>query len=179
MNFCSHCGSDQLERSIPKGDNHYRIVCRNCHTIHYSNPKVVAGCLAVWKDEVLLCRRAIEPRKGFWNVPAGYLENGETVEEGAEREMWEEAEAEVNIRGVLAVYSLPHVNQVYIHFLADLKDKKFGIGIESLETQLFKEEDIPWEDIAFTSSTFALKKYFHDRRSGLEQTHIGAYLKNR
>ncbi|MEM1327961.1 MAG: NUDIX hydrolase [Bacteroidota bacterium] len=177
MNFCSHCGSNKLERRIPEGDNRLRVICTNCHTIHYVNPKVVVGCLAVWEDKVLLCRRAIEPRLGYWNVPAGYLENGETAEAGAIREVEEEAAAKVDIRGVLTVYSLPHVNQVYIHFLADLKDGAFGVGVESLESQLFSEADIPWQDLAFTSSAFALKKYFADRKDGLEQAHIGAFLK--
>jgi ADP-ribose pyrophosphatase YjhB (NUDIX family) len=177
MNFCNHCGSNELELRIPEGDNRQRVVCTSCHTIHYVNPKIVVGCLAVWKDQVLLCRRAIEPRLGYWNVPAGYLENGETAETGAMREMEEEAAAKVDIRGVLAVYSLPHVNQIYIHFLADLREGKYGVGIESLESKLFCEADIPWQELAFTSSAFALKKYFEDRKGGVEQAHIGAFRK--
>ena len=176
MKFCSNCGSDQLENRIPKGDNRIRQICNNCDMIHYSNPKIVAGCLPVWRDQVLLCKRAIEPCRGLWNVPAGYLENGETVEEGAMREVWEEAEAKVDILGVLAVYSLPHINQIYIHFLGQLQSLNFGIGEESLETQLFLEKDIPWDAIAFTSSSFALKKYFQDRKNGSRQAHVGAYL---
>ncbi|MEM0991992.1 MAG: NUDIX hydrolase, partial [Bacteroidota bacterium] len=173
------CGSNQLEYRIPKGDNRPRQVCSNCHMIHYSNPKIVAGCLPIWENQVLLCKRAIEPCRGLWNVPAGYLENGETAEEGAIREVWEEAEAKVDILGVLAVYSLPHVNQVYIHFLAKLQSLDFGVGVESLDTQLFLEKDVPWDTIAFTSSSFALKKYFKDRQNGLQQAHIGAYSFNK
>jgi len=174
MNFCSNCGSKDLTELIPKGDNRPRIICQNCDRIHYFNPKVVVGCLPVWEDKVLLCKRAIPPCKGKWNVPAGYLENGETAEEGAMREVWEEAEAKVEILGVLAIYSLPSVSQVYIHFLGKLGTLQFGVGIESLDTQLFTEAEIPWEDIAFTSSTFALKQYFSDRKLGKRQAHISS-----
>ncbi|MEM8524003.1 MAG: NUDIX hydrolase [Bacteroidota bacterium] len=174
MNFCSNCGSKDLVDLIPEGDNRPRIVCQNCGQIHYFNPKIVVGCLPIWEDKVLLCKRAIPPCKGKWNVPAGYLENGETAEEGALREVWEEAKAKVDLLGVLAIYSLPHVSQVYIHFLGKLKTPTFGIGVESLDTQLFAEADIPWQDMAFTSSTFALKKYFTDRKVGQQRAHIGS-----
>ena len=175
MNFCSNCGSNQLKNEMPVGDNRLRQVCSNCDTIHYSNPKIVVGCLPIWEDQVLLCKRAIEPCRGLWNVPAGYLENGETAEEGALREVWEEAEAKVDILGVLAVYSLAHVNQIYIHFLGKLKTLEFGVGVESLDTQLFTEATIPWKTLAFTSSSFALKKYFEDKKKGRHEAHIGAY----
>ncbi|MEN0046693.1 MAG: NUDIX hydrolase [Bacteroidota bacterium] len=174
MNFCSNCGSKDLVELIPKGDNRPRIVCQNCDRIHYFNPKIVVGCLPIWEDKVLLCKRAIPPCKGKWNVPAGYLENGETAEEGALREVWEEAEAKVDLIGVLAIYSLPHVSQVYIHFLGKLKSLEFGVGVESLETQLFTEAEIPWQEIAFTSSSFALRQYFADRKLGKQQAHIGS-----
>jgi ADP-ribose pyrophosphatase YjhB (NUDIX family) len=175
MNYCSHCGAPGPVFEIPEGDNRPRFICKSCDTIHYSNPNIVAGCLPVWEGKVLLCRRAIAPRVGYWNVPSGYLENGETVEEGAIREVWEEAEAEVAIRGVHSLYSLPQLNQIYIHFLADLKDGQYGVGPESSETQLFSEEEIPWEEIAFTSSVFTLKKFFADRREGQQNTHMGVY----
>ena len=139
--------------------------------IHYQNPKIVAGCLPIWKDKVLLCRRAIEPRKGFWNVPGGYLENGETVEEGAKREVWEEALAKVDVTSLHLVYDIPQINQVYMHFLGNLMDGKFGVGEESLETQLFSEEEIPWEKIAFTSSKCTLQLYFESRRTGQFKTY--------
>ncbi len=174
MNYCSNCGSDQLDFRIPEGDNRPRYVCDHCHTIHYANPKIVAGCLPVWKERVLLCRRAIEPRLGYWNVPSGYLENGETVEEGALREVWEEALARVSIRHMLSLYSIPHINQVYVHFLADLEGPdRYGVGDESSEVQLFHESDIPWSEIAFTSSTFSLQCYFEDRKNGEFRTHLG------
>lgn len=177
MNYCSHCGSDALNWIIPKGDNRPRIVCSNCNTIHYTNPKIIAGCLPVWNDQVLLCKRAIEPCYGSWNLPAGYMENGESVEQGAQREMWEEALAKVTIKGVHCIFSIPQINQVYIHFLAELVDGKFGVGVESLESELFYEHEIPWEDIAFSSSRYALKRYFEDRKSGQHKTHIGLYKK--
>lgn len=173
MKFCSNCGSDHLEFRKPIGDNRPRFICDNCDTIHYTNPNIVTGCLPIWKDKVLLAKRAIEPRKGYWNVPAGYMENGETVEAGAQREVWEETEAEVDILGVLVLYSIPHINQVYIHFLGELKELKYGVGEESLEVRLFTEEEIPWHEMAFPSSVFALKKYFEDRKQGQHQAHIG------
>ena len=173
MNFCSNCGSNQLVFEIPKGDNRARFVCHNCQTIHYTNPKIVAGCLPIWEDKVLLAKRAIEPRLGFWNVPSGYMENGETVEEGAKREVWEETEAQVVDLQLHAIFSIPHINQVYIHFLGNLKSLDYGIGEESLEVQLFTEAEIPWEEIAFASSIFTLKRYFKDRQAGTRKVHVG------
>ena len=175
MNFCSHCGSAALDSRVPPGDNRPRVVCANCGTIHYANPKIVAGCLPVWENKVLLCRRAIEPAYGLWNVPSGYLENGETVEAGAQREVWEEAAARVSLIGIHAVYSIPHIDQVYIHFLGELIEGRFGVGEESLESHLFTEEEIPWSEIAFTSSRFTLKRYFSDRREGRRQVHLGHF----
>ncbi|RME92870.1 MAG: NUDIX hydrolase [Bacteroidetes bacterium] len=178
MKFCSQCGSAHLQWQVPSGDNRARQVCSSCQTIHYSNPNIVAGCLAVWEDKVLLCRRAIEPRVGYWNIPSGYLENGETVEEGAARELWEEAQAKISTPEVLSIYSLPHINQVYIHLLGDLVDGLYGVGAESLESRLFTEAEIPWEEIAFTSSVFSLQRYFADRQQGKsKRAHLGAYLK--
>lgn len=175
INFCSQCGSDKLERIIPDGDHRLRVVCTNCQTIHYKNPRVIAGCLPVWEDKVLLCRRAIEPRLGFWNIPAGFLENGESVEDGAAREVWEEAAAKVNIERLLAVFTLLDFHHVYVHFVGELVHGAFGVGEESLETRLFSEEEIPWDDIAFISSRFALERFFEDRKLDRHLTHIGSY----
>ena len=152
-----------------------RYVCKNCETIHYSNPNIITGCLPVWEDKVLLCKRAIAPRIGYWNIPGGFLENGEKVEEGAMREVWEEAEAKVKILGVHTIYSLPSVNQIYIHFLSELIRPEFGPGPESLEVELFSESEVPWEEIAFSSSMFALKRYFEDQKKGIRQVHLGAF----
>ncbi|MCB0566262.1 MAG: NUDIX hydrolase [Phaeodactylibacter sp.] len=173
MNFCSHCGSAQLVFKIPEGDNRPRYICSNCGVIHYSNPKIVTGCLPIWRNRVLLAKRAIEPRKNYWNVPSGYMENGETVEQGAAREVLEETLAKVAGLTLHTVFSIPHINQVYIHFLAELDKPDFGIGEESLEVRLFTEEDIPWKEIAFTSSVFTLKHYFEDLRKGRREVHMG------
>ena len=172
--YCSNCGSSVALTDI-EGDTIQRYYCSNCDTIHYTNPKIIVGVLPYWGEKVLLCRRAIEPRKGLWNIPAGFLENNELAEEGGKREVWEEAEARVDLKGSLAIYSIPQANQVYIHFYGELIDGKFGIGVESLECQLFKEEEIPWKEMAFHSSTFALKKFFEDRKQGVIRTHIGHF----
>ncbi|MBW0432714.1 NUDIX hydrolase [Leptospira yasudae] len=158
MKYCSSCGSPVVYK-VPEGDNRSRHVCDNCGTIHYSNPKVVVGSIPIWENRILLCKRAIEPRKGFWTLPAGFLENRETVEEGAIRETKEEANADISIIGLQSVYSIPHISQIYMFFLADLVDGKFSISSESEEVQLFSEEEIPWDQLAFTSVYFALKKY--------------------
>ena len=157
MKFCSHCGSSQLDFRVPDGDTLKRYVCAACATIHYQNPKVVVGCLPVWEDLVLLCKRAIEPRLGLWTLPAGFLENGETLEAGALRETAEEAHARVEIGALYTVISLPDINQVYMMFRARLLDLDFGPGPESLEVELFAEDDIPWGDIAFRTIARTLR----------------------
>ncbi len=174
MNFCSNCGSSNLVFDIPKGDTRSRDICRDCGKIHYSNPRIITGCLPLWGDKVLLCKRAIEPRGGYWNVPGGFLENGETAEAGATREVWEEALARVELIGVHAIFSLPKFNQVYIHFLGELKNGEFGVGEESSETRLFLKSEIPWPDIAFQSSTFTLRHFFEDREKGIRKVHLGS-----
>ena len=174
MNFCSYCGSAEISFEVPAGDNRARHVCGNCGTIHYSNPKIVTGCLPIWEDKVLLAKRSIEPRRGYWNVPGGYMENGETVEEGAGREVLEETLAKVSIQRLHAVFSIPHINQVYMHFLGLLPGPDaFGVGEESLEARLFTVSEIPWQDIAFTSSVYSLKHYFADRQRGVQELHVG------
>ncbi len=162
MKFCSNCGST-VDLQIPAGDNLPRYMCRACGAIHYQNPKIVTGCVPVWQNEILLCKRAIEPRLGFWTIPAGFMENGETLEEAAQRETHEEACAEVAISGLYAVWNLPHVNQVYVIFRAQLITKKFASGSESLDVGLFKRDDIPWRQMAFPVITQTLKRYFDDR----------------
>ncbi len=174
MNFCSNCGHKVVFKAV-EGDSIPRYVCDNCETIHYQNPKVITGALPIWEDKVLLCKRGISPRTGFWNVPGGYMENGESVEDGAVREVREETLSAVKIIGLHTLYSIPKINQVYMHFLADLQDLNFGPTIESLEVRLFTEEEIPWKEIAFTSSSFTIKKYFEDRRNGVRQVHTGKF----
>lgn len=175
MNYCSHCGNQSPEWIVPPGDNRPRHVCSGCGTVHYSNPNIVSGCLPVWGDKVLLCRRAIEPALGKWNIPSGYLENGESVEDGALREVREEADAEVRIDYLISLYNLEKINQIYLQFVGELVGGKFGIGEESLECQLFAEEEIPWEEMAFTSSVFTLNRYFESRRNGIKQLHRASY----
>lgn len=165
MKFCSLCAGD-IRRMIPDDDNRERSVCTKCETIHYVNPKVIAGCLPVYGDQVLLCKRAIEPRLGYWTLPAGFLENGETMEDGAHRETWEEAEAKVENSVLYTMFSLPHISQIYAFYRGDLVDGKFGIGTESLDSALFSEADIPWDNLAFPVVTDTLKHYFRDRKTG-------------
>jgi len=138
---------------------------------------MVVGCLPVYQDKILLCRRAIEPRYGLWNLPAGYLENGETVEEGALRETWEEARARVAITRLHCLYNLPHVQQVYLHFLATMSQPDYKAGPESLEVKLFAADELPWDEIAFSSSTFALKMYLK-YGNDYQDLHIGTYSKS-
>jgi len=174
VKFCSVCGSADIERRVPDGDTLPRDVCANCATIHYQNPKVVVGCLPEWEDRVLLCRRAIDPRYGLWTLPAGFLENGETLANGALRETLEEAHARVAIGELYAVISLPQINQVYMMFRARLVDLDFSAGAESLEVRLFDEGDVPWESIAFRTIARTLRNYFLDRRLGRFALHVSA-----
>lgn len=156
---------------VPQGDNRPRYICQNCHTIHYQNPHIVVGALPVWEDRILLCRRAINPRKGFWTLPAGFFENGETLKEGAQRETFEEACASINIEGLYTVFSLPHINQVYMFYRASLVDDRFAPGDESLETELFAEQDIPWQELAFPVVTRSLELFLNDRKTGVFPTY--------
>ena len=174
MNFCSHCGSSAVEQRIPGGDTLPRWVCANCGTIHYQNPKVVVGCLADWEGRVLLCRRAIDPRRGLWTLPAGFLENGETLLAGAARETAEEARSRVEIRSLYTAISLPQINQIYVMFRARLLDLGFGPGAESLEVLLFDEDAIPWNELAFRTIARTLRSYFLDRKLGEFPVHVSA-----
>ena len=164
MNFCSACGGP-VARRVPPGDNRERFVCRHCDAIHYVNPKIVTGCLAVRDRAVLLCRRAIEPRRGLWTLPAGFLELGETTLAGALRETWEEARAKVDPEGLYTVFNLPHISQVYLFFRGRLAGD-FGAGDETTEAALFEEPDIPWGELAFPVVTSTLRHYFADRARG-------------
>lgn len=156
IRFCSNCGAPVTLR-VPEGDTHERHVCDRCLTIHYQNPKMVVGCIAEWDDRILLCRRAIEPRHGFWTLPAGYLELQETVEEGAIREAYEEAEARIALDGVLAVYSISRIGQVQVIFRARFDGvPHIAAGAESLDVEMFAWDRIPWDHIAFPSVRWAL-----------------------
>ena len=157
--FCPNCGNDSIETKIPEGDTHNRKVCSSCNFIIYENPKVVVGSVCTYKNKFLMCKRAIDPQKGLWTLPAGYLENDESVEDGAIREAFEEAYAKVKINNLLAVYSLKHVNKIQILFHSELIDEDIKPGIESLDVGLFNWEEIYWDKIAFPSVTWALKNF--------------------
>jgi ADP-ribose pyrophosphatase YjhB (NUDIX family) len=171
LNFCSHCGSRVISK-VPDGDHLPRFVCTSCGTIHYKNPLLVLGCVPVWEDKILLCRRAIEPRRGFWTVPAGFMENGETMEAAAARECHEEALARVEIGSLLAVVNVTHAGQVHVMFRARLEAPEFAPGTESLEVGLYDESQIPWTDLAFPSGEFTLRRFFADRAKGREDYHF-------
>jgi len=163
MSFCIQCG-EATTTLIPAGDSRHRAVCLTCGHIHYENPKVICGTLALWQGKVLLCRRAIEPRYGLWTLPAGFMELHETMEQGAARETWEEAEGRVNIDQFYCGYNIPRIGQIYMLFKGELENGVFGSGEESLECALFDEADIPWDQLAFPSIYRTLKHYFHDRK---------------
>jgi ADP-ribose pyrophosphatase YjhB (NUDIX family) len=165
ITYCSNCGNPTVTIK-PPGDDRLRQVCRNCDIIHYENPKVVVGCIPQWEEKILLCRRSIEPRYGRWTLPAGFLEIGETVAEGARRETIEEACARVDDLVAYALYNLSFIGQIYIMFLARLIDTDFKPGHESLSVELFNENDIPWDNLAFPVVEKTLKKYFKDRKIG-------------
>jgi len=175
MKFCSNCGAPVTLR-VPAGDNLPRHVCDACSTIHYVNPRMVIGCIAEWEGRVLLCRRAIEPRHGLWTLPAGFMENGETVAQAALRETLEEANARVELASIFSVLSVPHVNQVHIFYRARLLDLEFAPGTESLEVQLFPEAAIPWQSLAFRTISTTLRHYYADRSAGSFAFHAGEIL---
>jgi ADP-ribose pyrophosphatase YjhB (NUDIX family) len=161
MKFCSSCGQ-QVSRQVPDGDTHERWVCDACGVIHYQNPLVVVGCIPEKDGRILLCKRAIEPRYGYWTVPAGFMELGESTAQGAARETLEEACAEVEIGHMFAAVDVIDAGQVHLFYTAKLVSD-FAAGIESLDVRLFHQDEIPWDDIAFHSGRYALKKYFEDQ----------------
>lgn len=162
MKFCNQCGSP-VTWQTPSGDNRPRFVCATCLTIHYQNPLIVAGCVPVWDDRVLLCRRAIEPRRGFWTLPAGFMENGETMEQAAARETLEEACAKVEQLSLYTLYDLPHIHQVHVFFRGQLSEEAFAAGEESLEVKLFLQSEVPWTELAFPTIRHTLEYFFEDR----------------
>lgn len=172
MKYCSHCGF-RVEHRTPEGDDRPRYMCDACGVIHYQNPKLVVGCIPVWEDAILLCRRAIEPRYGQWTIPAGYLEEGETVEEGAMRETCEEAGAKIELLEPYALYNITFISQIYLIFRGGLLDGAFKSGHESLEARLFKKNEIPWDHLAFTVIHEVLRRYLADHPRGAFPFHIG------
>jgi ADP-ribose pyrophosphatase YjhB (NUDIX family) len=172
INFCSACGQPVVFR-CPPGDSLPRHLCPACGAIHYRNPRLVVGTLPVWEDRVLLCRRAIEPCHGLWTLPAGFMENGETLAQAAVRETMEEATAAVELDDMFTVISVPHISQVHVIFRARLVAPQFAAGPETLELGLFAEADIPWPDIAFRTVAMTLRHYFADRADGRYGLHEG------
>ncbi|MEO8145778.1 MAG: NUDIX hydrolase [Betaproteobacteria bacterium] len=162
MKFCPDCAAPLLKR-VPPGDSMPRSVCDACGSVHYQNPKLVVGTVPEWEGRILLCRRAIEPRYGYWTLPAGFMENGETTGEGAARETLEEAGARVELLAAFSMISVPYVNQVHVFYRARLLDLDFEAGVESLEVALVEEARVPWKDIAFRTVGLTLKHWFADR----------------
>lgn len=165
MKYCTSC-SATLSHRVPPGDTLPRFVCDNCGEIHYVNPKLIVGAIPVWQGQVLLCRRAIEPRYGLWTLPAGFMELGETTAAGACRETREEACASVKLKGLYCLVNIPHISQVHLFYRSELENTNFAPGDETLETRLFSESDLPWDALAFRSVTQTLKRFFEDRRQG-------------
>lgn len=163
--FCSECGSAEIVQRVPEGDQHLRAVCDNCGFIHYVNPKIVAGCLLTWNGKILLAKRAIEPRKGYWTLPAGFMELQESTAEAAARECWEEALARPIDIELMGVTSLPHIGQVYMMYHGTLADGEYGVGEESSDVELFAPEDIPWKQLSFPVVHFTLKRYISGEMS--------------
>ena len=166
MRFCPNCAAP-LARRVPPGDSLPRDVCDQCGSVHYQNPLLVVGTIPEHEGRVLLCRRAIEPRYGYWTLPAGFMENNESASEGAAREAMEEANARVEIVDLYTVYSIPHISQVYMMFRARLLDPNVSPGVESLEVRLATEEELPWDQLAFAMVRRSLEHFLEDRRSGI------------
>jgi ADP-ribose pyrophosphatase YjhB (NUDIX family) len=185
MKFCSEC-AHPVTVAIPEGDNRPRYVCTHCGTIHYQNPKMVIGSIPVWEEDekrggelkVLLCKRAIEPRYGYWTLPAGFMENEETTEEAAVRETEEEAGARVELGALFTLLNVAHVHQVHLFYLARLLDLDYAAGIESLEVQMFAEHEIPWDDLAFPTIRTTLELFFADRRKMREGGSYGFHSRD-
>ena len=161
MKYCSECGSLTVKK-IPEDDNRERDCCKECYLIHYSNPKIIVGTIPVKDESILLCKRAIEPRYGKWTLPGGFLENGETVSEGAFRETLEETNTEVEMGDLYAIYNVPQINQVYMLHLAKVIADDYSATSESLEVQFFQEKEIPWDELAFPFVPMTLKNFFID-----------------
>ena len=176
MKFCSEC-AHPVALAIPEGDNRPRYVCPHCHTIHYQNPKLVVGSIPVWEQDgklqILLCKRAIEPRYGYWTLPAGFMENEETTSAAAIRETVEEAGANIELGPLFSMLNVAHVHQVHLFYLARLLDLDYAAGIESLDVQMFSEREIPWADLAFPTIRTTLELFFADRKKVREGGQYG------
>ena len=170
MKFCANCGA-QVAKRVPPGDTLPRWVCDQCGEIHYQNPKLVVGTIPEHEGKLLLCRRAIEPRYGYWTLPAGFMENDETASQAALRETLEEAGATVDLGEPFTLISVPRVNQVHLFYRARLRNLEFKAGEETLEVALVEEAAIPWQEIAFRTVGLTLKRWFADRSRGAFSFH--------
>ena len=177
MRFCNQCGGELLF-TMPPHDTRQRHVCASCGVIHYENPRVVAGCIPEWNGRVLLCKRSIEPRAGRWNLPCGFMETGETVEETALRETGEEAMARVELLGLYSIMNLPHISQVYFMFRARLLDLDFAAGHETEEARLFEAAEIPWDELAFPTVRHTLHFFLDDQDRGAYRFRIGDIVRD-
>ena len=171
MRYCNQCGQP-VEIKVPCGDNLPRYVCTNCEAVHYENPRIVAGCVCEWKGQILLCKRAIEPRLGFWTIPAGFMEKGETTAQAAARETSEEANAQVSIDALFAMINVPHIDQVHLMFRGRLIDGNYSPGLESEVVLLADRTKIPWDEIAFPSVKFTLERYLEDLDKNVFGMHV-------
>ena len=171
IKHCKNCGTAVVYRQPDDGDTKNRAVCPTCNTVHYENPLNVVGTVPVFNDKVLLCKRNIEPRKGKWTLPAGFMELDETTSEGAARETTEEAGAQFEMQSLFSVLSVPKVGQVHLFYLAKLTSDQFDPGFETQEAKLFTEADIPWDEIAFKTVKVTLERFFADRAIGTFGVH--------
>lgn len=165
MKFCTECGAPLVLR-IPAHDDRERHVCSRCGHVHYVNPRLIVCSIPTWQDQVLLCKRAIEPRYGTWTLPGGFMEVGESTQEAAARETREEAGASIEVHELYSLFNVIHIDQVHLFFRASLLSPDHAAGIESLEVGLFREPEVPWDNIAFPAVAATLRQYFRDLRAG-------------
>ena len=171
MNYCSNCGA-RVVLKVPEGDFLPRHVCDNCGLVHYENPKLVVGSVPEYQGRILICKRGIEPRVGYWTIPAGFMENDETLEAGAAREAAEEARIQVEIGSLLVLANVTSARQVHVFFRSRMLSPDFAVTHESLEVKLVDERDIPWDQLAFPSTEYALRRFVEDRAAGVERHHV-------
>jgi ADP-ribose pyrophosphatase YjhB (NUDIX family) len=171
IKHCKECGTAVIYRIPDDGDTKQRAICTACHTVHYENPLNVVGTVPYWGEQILLCKRNIEPRWGKWTLPAGFMELNETVAEGAARETVEESGAQFELEGLFSLVNVARVGQVHLFYRARLLSNQFDPGHETIEARLFREDEIPWDEIAFRTVKETLERYFSDRRTGLYSIH--------
>ncbi len=172
IKHCRVCGTEVAYR-VPVDDNRERAVCAACGEIHYENPINVVGTVPVWGEQVLLCRRNIEPRHGFWTLPAGFLELGESTAAGAERETVEEAGARIELQPLFTVLNVVRAGQLHLFYRARMLDTTLAPGPETIEARLFREDEVPWDALAFRTVRMTLEHFFSDRRRGAFEVHAG------